>query len=86
MTVTDDSSCVIDSTITITEPPPITVDAGVDQILCLEDLPAILSGAVTIAGGAQWSGGTGTFSLSLDSLNNTYYPSITEIDQDSVVL
>ena len=72
-------------TITITPPP--TVNAGSDDIVPRANNPAIsLNGAVTIASGGTWSGGSGSFSPNASALNATYTPSQSEIDNGSLTL
>lgn len=70
---------------TLTEPAPITVDAGVAQTICEGD-NVTLAGAVTVATGGVWSGGTGVFSPSATTLNATYTPSAGDIAAGTVTL
>ncbi|PKP23105.1 MAG: hypothetical protein CVU05_00840 [Bacteroidetes bacterium HGW-Bacteroidetes-21] len=65
---------------------PITVNAGSDQTLCITATTVNLTGNVTVATGGIWSGGNGVFSPSNTSLNATYYPSSTEIQNGVVTL
>lgn len=60
---------------------PITVDAGNNQTVCVNNPLAALNGSVNGAGGGIWSGGTGTFSPSNLQLSNVYYtPSASELN------
>src|SRR5690606_17513602 len=45
-----------------------------------------LNGAVTIASGATWSGGSGSFSPNATALDATYTPSQSEINNGSLTL
>ena len=65
-------------TITFTLAP--TVNAGSDLEICQNAFPILLDGAVTIAAGGIWSGGTGTYSPSNTSLTAGYTPSQAEIN------
>ena len=70
--------------ISFTEAP--TVEAGLNQTVCSNNADVNLDGAVTIASGGRWSGGTGTFNVSNTDLDATYSPSSTEITNGSVTL
>jgi len=87
LTTTGNGTClaVVDS-LDITFGPAPTADAGIDQTLCGNNADAQLLGAVTIATGGTWSGGTGTFDPSNNSLSPIYTPSPTEILNGSVTL
>ncbi len=63
-----------------------TTNAGADQTVCA-DVPSInVNGAVTLAGGGQWtSTGTGTFA-DPNALNTTYTPSSADTASGSLVL
>ncbi len=68
-----------DVTITFTNAP--TASAGNDITLCSNNADVDLSGVITLATGAIWSGGTGTYSPDNTSLNTTYTPSAQELTQ-----
>ncbi|MCW8898228.1 MAG: PKD domain-containing protein [Flavobacteriales bacterium] len=70
----------------ITFTPAPTVSAGVDQSVCANNATATLNGAVSIATGAQWSGGLGAFAPNNTTLNATYMPTASEIANGSVML
>jgi len=70
----------------ITFTPAPTVSAGVDQSVCANNATATLNGAVSIATGAQWSGGLGAFAPNNTTLNATYTPTASEIANGSVML
>ncbi len=71
---------------TITIGPAPTVNAGTDQTVCANNNQVSLNGTVTIASGATWSGGGGSFSPNANTLNATYTPSAAEISAGSVTL
>ncbi len=56
-----------------------TVDAGADQQVCSNNTDVTLLGKVTGATGGQWSA-AGTFKQGVNSLSNTYMPTIGEVD------
>lgn len=65
---------------------PIT-NAGLDDSYCTNNVgPITISGSVSFAAGASWSGGIGGSFGNPGSLITTYTPSPTDINQDSVVL
>lgn len=62
-----------------------TVDAGVNQIVCADTGAVQLGGNVINALGGEWrSGGSGSFSPSINDLNATYIPSSSDIDSGTV--
>lgn len=65
---------------------PISASAGPDQTLCITATTVALTGTVNIATGGIWSGGNGVYSPSNTSLNMTYYPTSTEIQNGLVTL
>ena len=64
----------------------ITANAGADQSVCALNPDINLTGIVTGATGGIWSGGSGTFNPSPDSLSVIYTPSGTEIADSGVTL
>lgn len=80
LTTTGNGTCtpVTDQMIIAITPAP-TVNAGLDRTVCANNPATVLNGTITVATGAQWSGGTGTFSPNSTTLNATYTPSATEI-------
>jgi gliding motility-associated-like protein len=58
---------------------PITANAGPDQLVCKTSPNATLTGAVTSATSAVWSGGSGTISPSSTSYTITYTPTAAEV-------
>ncbi len=88
LTTTGNGNCnaVSDQlTITITQPP--TALAGSDQSVCVSNFPILLSGAVNIATGGNWTtSGTGTFIPSSTALNASYNPSGADVIAGSVTL
>ena len=80
LTSTGNGSCLAVSdamTIYFSQSP--TVNAGADRTVCANDPTVVLNGAMTIAGGAVWSGGGGSFSPNTNTLNATYLPSPAEV-------
>jgi gliding motility-associated-like protein len=56
-----------------------TTNAGSDKSVCTNNADVALSGAVTVATGGTWSGGTGSFLPNANTLAATYRPSAAEI-------
>jgi gliding motility-associated-like protein len=82
VTVSDSLACdVATNTVTVSQfTIPITANAGNDQSVCQNTFTsAQLSAAITSASGATWSG-TGIFQPSPDSLNVSYTPSSSEVN------
>lgn len=65
----------VSDTVDITVTPTPVVDAGPDDIVCLNDDTVTLAGSVTIASGGQWTNGGGLFIPSNTDLNAAYVPS-----------
>ncbi len=86
--VYDASGCppVSASTTITANSAPITAYAGQDQTLCITQTTVSLLGNVSVATGGIWTGGNGIYSPSNTSLNLTYYPTSTEIQNGSVTL
>jgi hypothetical protein len=61
-------------------------NAGIDQTLICGNTSVALNGSVTGATGGTWSGGTGAFSPNANTLNATYFPSVSEIAAGTVAL
>lgn len=70
--------------ITFTTAP--TVNAGSDDIYCANNADISLGGVITVASGAQWTGGVGTYSPNSTDLNAVYTPSAAELSLGSVTL
>jgi gliding motility-associated-like protein len=66
--------------------PAPTVDAGMNAHVCANAAEVTLNGAVTVATGGVWSGGSGSFSPNVNTLSATYTPSLAEIAAGSVTL
>ncbi|MBK7247189.1 MAG: gliding motility-associated C-terminal domain-containing protein [Flavobacteriales bacterium] len=87
LTSTGNGNCfAVRDTIAITFTPAPTVNAGVDLDVCANNPLVTLNGAITVAGGAQWSGGLGTYSPNAQTLNAQYVPSNFELQTGSVEL
>lgn len=63
---------------------PNQANAGPDQVVCMNDLPVVLSGSVTNATGGSWSGGSGT--IAGNGLNAQYSPTAAELATGQVTL
>jgi len=87
LTSTGNGLCnAVSSQVTYTITPAPTVNAGADQVKCGNNATTTLAGSYTVATGATWSGGAGTFSPSPNNVNATYTPTATEIANGSVTL
>ena len=87
LTTTGNGTCNLeldDMIITFIESP--TVDAGLDISVCANNSDATLAGAITVATGGSWSGGTGSFNPSNTDLNAVYTPSAAEVTAGVVTL
>ncbi|MCD6366437.1 MAG: gliding motility-associated C-terminal domain-containing protein [Bacteroidales bacterium] len=87
LTSTGNGSCIAETdqmTISFTLAP--TVDASIDQTVCANNADVTLNGSITIASGAIWSGGGGTFAPNSTTLNATYSPTAAEISSGSLML
>ncbi len=81
LTSIQNGNCIpVSDTALVTITPAPTVDPGPDHTVCANNPDVLLNASVTVAGGATWSGGGGTFSGGVNGLiNNTYTPSPLEI-------
>jgi len=87
LTTTGNGTCnAVDDQMTITITPAPTVEAGAGEEVCSNNPDILLNGSVTIASGGTWSGGSGTFTPDASTLNATYTPSQSEINNGSVTL
>jgi gliding motility-associated-like protein len=87
LTTTGNGGCsAVTDQMVITITPSPTANAGPDQTKCGNNAATTLAGAITVAGGGQWSGGAGTFSPSSAALNAVYTPTAGEISSGSVTL
>ncbi len=87
LTTTGNGNCLaVTDNITITFTPAPTANAGLDKTVCANNADVTLNGAVTVAAGATWSGGSGTFNPDANTLNAVYSPSATEISNGTVTL
>ncbi|NEN24133.1 T9SS type B sorting domain-containing protein [Cryomorpha ignava] len=87
LTTSGNGNCnAVTDQITITITPPPTVNAGADDVYCANNPAISLNGAVTVASGATWSGGSGSFNPNASALNATYTPSQSEINNGSLIL
>jgi gliding motility-associated-like protein len=62
------------------------VSAGPDQEVCSQETSIPLSGRLFATGTVKWTGGSGNFSPSPDSLNTNYIPDAADISAGSVKL
>lgn len=72
-------------TVNITFSPAPTVDAGPDIVVCPNNSVAQLGGAISVATGGTWSGGSGSYSDNT-SLSSTYSLTGTELSAGTVNL
>ncbi|MEZ4757858.1 MAG: gliding motility-associated C-terminal domain-containing protein [Flavobacteriales bacterium] len=87
LTSTGNGLCnAVNDAVTYTISPAPTANAGADQTLCSNNPVATLNGGFTVATGAVWSGGAGTFFPSTINMNATYTPTAAEIANGSVTL
>ncbi|MEQ8518475.1 MAG: gliding motility-associated C-terminal domain-containing protein [Cytophagales bacterium] len=87
LTSTGNGTCLAeDDTVTYTIAPSPTAFAGNDQIVCANNPDVTLNASITIATGASWSGGGGSFNPNSNTLNATYTPSAAEISAGTVTL
>ncbi len=87
LTSTGNGACnAVQDGVTFTFTTAPTSSAGIDQSVCANNSDVVLSGAITIASGATWSGGLGTYTPSENSLNTIYHPSAAEIAAHTVTL
>ena len=87
LTSLDNGNCNPESDdVFFTFTPSPTADAGSDQNVCENNADISLSGAVTVAGGGIWSGGSGSFSPNNTTLNAVYAPTTSEISSGSITL
>ncbi|MCW5899815.1 MAG: gliding motility-associated C-terminal domain-containing protein [Flavobacteriales bacterium] len=87
LNTTGNGGCLsVQDSLWLTFTPAPTVNAGADVTVCANDAAVTLQGAITVANGALWSGGNGTFSPTAQALNATYTPTALEIASGQVVL
>ncbi len=87
LTSTGNGNCIaVSSSKVITITPAPTVDAGANATVCANNAAITLAGAITVATGATWSGGTGTYSPNNTTLNAVYTPSAAERAAGTVTL
>ncbi len=87
LTSTGNGNCIaVRDTVVVTFTPAPTVNAGADLDVCMNNPVVTLNGSITVATGAQWSGGLGTFTPDAQTLNAQYAPSNFELGSGSVQL
>ncbi|MBK9765121.1 MAG: gliding motility-associated C-terminal domain-containing protein [Flavobacteriales bacterium] len=87
LTTTGNNGCVaVSDEVSYTFTPAPTANAGVDLFTCANNAAVTLNGAITVATGALWSGGNGTYSPNNSTLNASYTPSASEIAAGTVTL
>jgi len=87
LTTTGNGSCAAANDIlNITYTPSPTINAGGSSTVCANNPDVNLAGSVTVATGANWTGGSGVFSPSSTTLNATYTPSGADIAAGNVAL
>ncbi len=85
LTATNSCNAATDD-LNVTFTPAPTADAGEDITSCANNSSVVLDGSFTIATGAIWTGGNGTFSPNSSSVTATYFPTAIEISNGSVTL
>jgi len=87
LTTTGNGSCnAVTDQVTITFTTAPTANAGVDLASCGNNAQVTLNGSYTVASGATWSGGTGSYSPSANNMQAIYAPSSAEINAGNVTL
>ena len=87
LTTTGNSTCTaVTDQVAITFTPAPTVEAGANISVCSNNAQVSLNGSFTIAGGATWSGGAGTFLPNANTLNALYNPTVAELASGSLIL
>ncbi|MBP6311110.1 MAG: hypothetical protein KA408_02495, partial [Flavobacteriales bacterium] len=87
LTSTGNGNCIaVTSSKVITITPAPTVDAGSNATVCANNAAITLAGSITVATGATWSGGTGTYAPNNTTLNAVYTPSAAERTAGAVTL
>lgn len=84
LTVTDQKGCgpVVKTSTFTQDALPIAINAGTDINVCRQSPGTVhLVGTVQTASGGTWTGGTGIFSPSANSLNVNYTPTAAEVAQ-----
>ncbi|MBI3500468.1 MAG: gliding motility-associated C-terminal domain-containing protein [Bacteroidetes bacterium] len=88
VTVHDATNCPpTTATVTVTSfANPITANAGNDITVCGQNPTVVLNGNVTGASGGIWTNGSGTFNPNNTTLNASYTPSSSEINNGIAML
>jgi gliding motility-associated-like protein len=87
LTTTGNGTCSpVTDQVTIFFTPAPTVNAGPDQTVCANNPNVTLAGAFTVAGGAAWTGGAGTFAPNNTTMNAVYTPTAAERAAGTVTL
>ena len=87
LTSTGNNGCIaVTDDIVVSFTPSPTVDAGENITLCASSPQATLNGSFTVASGAQWSGGNGSFSPNPLTMNANYNPTPAEVAAGTVTL
>ncbi len=87
LTTTGNGSCLpVTDQMTIIYTPSPTVDAGVALTSCANNPSVVLNGSFTVATGALWSGGLGSFAPNNTAMGATYTPSAAEITAGTTTL
>ncbi len=87
LTSTGNGSCnSVQDNVTFTFTIAPSVSAGIDQTVCANNSDITLNGFITVASGASWSGGLGTYTPNANNLGAIYSPTAAEISAQSVSL
>ncbi|HRD52609.1 MAG TPA: hypothetical protein PKY96_08175, partial [Flavobacteriales bacterium] len=87
LTTVGNGNCnAVSDQVTFLITPAPTANAGPDRTQCTNNPVTSLAGAFTVATGAAWSGGNGTFDPSASNMSALYTPTAAEIASGSVTL
>lgn len=87
LTTTGNGTCsTVTDQVTLFFTPAPTANAGPDQTVCANNAAVTLAGTFSVASGAAWTGGAGTYSPNNTTMNATYTPSAGERTAGSVTL
>lgn len=87
LTTTGNGTCsAVTDQMTIFFTPAPTVNAGPNQTVCANNSNVTLAGAFTVASGAAWTGGAGTYAPNNTTMNAVYTPTAAERTAGTVTL
>lgn len=87
LTTTGNGTCTaVNDQMTIFFTPAPTVNAGPNQTVCSNNSNVTLAGSFSVASGAAWTGGAGTFAPNNTTMNAVYTPTAAERTAGTVTL